>query len=60
MKSNRFIFTLVITVTFAIVGAGISLIFSKFIDFSSARGIETVPQKSIAAKQRRMSTSSLM
>jgi thiosulfate dehydrogenase len=51
MKSNRFIFALVITVTFAIVGAGLSLIFSKFIDFSSTRGIETIPQKSIAAKQ---------
>lgn len=51
MKSNRFIFALVITVAFAIVGAGISLFFSKFIDFSDARGIETVPQKSIAAKQ---------
>ncbi len=51
MKSNRFIFALVITVTFAVVGAGISLIFSKFIDFSNARGIETVAQKSIAAKQ---------
>ncbi len=51
MKSNRFIFALVITVTFAIVGAGLSLIFSRFIDFSNARGIETVAQKSVAAKQ---------
>ncbi|MHB8093201.1 MAG: c-type cytochrome [Syntrophales bacterium] len=51
MKSNRFIFVLVITLSFAIVGAGISLIFSKFIDFSNARGIETIPQKSIAAKK---------
>lgn len=53
MKSNGFVFALVITLTFAIVGAGLSLFFSKFIDFSSARGIETVPQKSIAAKQTR-------
>jgi thiosulfate dehydrogenase len=51
MKSNRVVFALIITVTFAIVGAGISLVFSKFIDFSNVRGIETVPQKSIAAKQ---------
>lgn len=49
MKSNRFIFALVITVAFAVVGAGISLFFSKFIDFGDARGMETVPQKSIAA-----------
>ncbi len=51
MKSNRFIFALVFTVAFAIVGAGISLLFSKFIDFGNARGMETVPQNSIAAKQ---------
>ena len=51
MKSNKFIFALVIAVTFAIVGAGISLVFSKFIDFSDASEIATVAPKSIAAKQ---------
>ncbi len=51
MKNNRFIFALVVIAAFAVVGAGISLIFSRFIDFSDAKSIETVAQKSIAAKQ---------
>ncbi|MCL4490868.1 MAG: hypothetical protein M1510_03040 [Nitrospirae bacterium] len=51
MKSDRFIFALVAIVVFAAAGAGIFYFFSKFIDFSNAWGIETVAQKSIAAKQ---------
>jgi thiosulfate dehydrogenase len=51
MKYNRFTFALVITAVFALVGAGVSLILSRFIDFSNTKSIETIAQKKGLAQQ---------
>lgn len=45
MKRNKLTFALIITVTFTIVGAVVSLIFSRFISFSEVKGIEIPVQK---------------
>ncbi len=45
MERNKLTFALVITVTFAIVGAVVSLIFSRFISFGEVKGIEIPVQK---------------
>jgi len=45
MKSNKVTFTLVIIAVFSIIGAGLSLFFSKFIKFSPANSIETSAPK---------------
>jgi thiosulfate dehydrogenase len=50
MKSNRFIVALVITVTFAIVGASLSPIFSILLISAVPGELRQFRQKSIAAK----------
>ena len=45
MKFNRIVFALVTIVAFAAIGAVLSLIFSRFVDFSNAKGIETSAKK---------------
>ncbi len=50
MGKNKVVFALVIIVVFAIVGAGISLICSKFIKFGDVKIVETSAQGSAAAK----------
>lgn len=45
MKSNKITFALVVIAVFSIIGAGLSLFFSKFIKFSPANSIETSAPK---------------
>ena len=51
MKEKDILFSLVIILTFAIIGAILSVILSRFIDFGNANSNETFAQESIAVKQ---------
>jgi len=45
MKSNKIMFALVVIVVFSVIGAGISILFTKFIKFSTANPFETSAPK---------------
>ena len=45
MKKSEIKFGVVVVITFAVIGAAVSLIFSRFIDFGSSKTIETSAQK---------------
>ena len=45
MKSNKIIFALVIITILSIIGGGLSLFFSRFIDFSTSKAIEATAPK---------------
>jgi thiosulfate dehydrogenase len=49
MKKNEWVFSLVIILSFAVVGGGLALIFSQFLSFGEGKGTEIRPPVSIPA-----------
>jgi thiosulfate dehydrogenase len=56
MKKNDILFSLVVILTFAIVGAFLSIIFSRFIDFGGVKAIQTSIPKQIIPAQKDTAT----
>ena len=51
MVKNKLLFALLLVVAFAIVGAGLSLVFSRFIKFSDTGSVETIAPGKIVSQQ---------
>src|SRR5665647_130640 len=51
MVKNTLLFALLLVVAFAIVGAGLSLVFSRFIKFSDTGSVETIIPEKIVSQQ---------